>query len=197
MSQDTWPNGSYDDFTDLAGRHEALRQAAAMPDADPRALLDATFAELDAAIEVLTKLADADGGASVPQTQPAATGAERGLLRSVFQNAPAPLLVLEPDGTIRRANAKAGELIGAPPGYVTGKPLTAFVDLPSRAAVQSQLAAAVRTGTTRQADCRLLGAAGPTDVTLTANVITLPDDSRLMVVTVQGVSGSGTHGRPG
>jgi serine phosphatase RsbU (regulator of sigma subunit)/PAS domain-containing protein len=191
MSQDTWPNGSYDDFTDLAGRHEALRQAAAMPDADPRALLDATFAELDAAIEVLTKLADADGGASVPQTQPAATGAERGLLRSVFQNAPAPLLVLEPDGTIRRANAKAGELIGAPPGYVTGKPLTAFVDLPSRAAVQSQLAAAVRTGTARQADCRLLGPAGPTDVTLTANVITLPDDSRLMVVTVQGVSGSG------
>ena len=184
MSQDTWPNGSYADFADLAGRHEALRQAAAMPDADPRALLDATFAELDAAIEVLTKLAETDGGASAPQTQPASSGAERGLLRSVFQNAPAPLLVLEPDGTIRRANAKAGELIGAPPGYATGKPLTAFVDLPSRAAVQSQLAAAIRTGTTRQADCRLLGPAGPADATLAANVITLPDDSRLLVVAV-------------
>ena len=184
MSQDTWPNGSYADFADLAGRHEALRQAAAMPDADPRALLDATFAELDAAIEVLAKLAETAGAASAPQTQPASSGAERGLLRSVFQNAPAPLLVLEPDGTIRRANAKAGELIGAPPGYATGKQLTAFVDLPSRAAVQSQLAAAIRTGTTRQADCRLLGSAGPADATLTANVITLPDDSRLLVVAV-------------
>ena len=182
MSQDTWPNGSYADFADLAGRHEALRQAAAMPDADPRALLDATFAELDAAVEVLAKLAEAAGAASAPQTQPASSGAERGLLRSVFQNAPAPLLVLEPDGTIRRANAKAGELIGAPPGYATGKQLTAFVDLPSRAAVQSQLAAAIRTGTTRQADCRLLGSAGPADATLTANVITLPDDSRLIIV---------------
>ncbi len=184
MSQDTWPNGSYADFADLAERHEALRQAAAMPDADPRALLDATFAELDAAIEVLTKLAETDGGASAPQTRPASSGAERALLRSVFQNAPAPLLLLEPDGTIRRANAKAGELIGAPPGYATGKQLTAFVDLPSRAAVQSQLAAAIRTGTTRQAACRLLGPAGPADATLAANVITLPDDSRLLVITV-------------
>ncbi len=94
MSQDTWPNGSFADFADLAGRHEALRQAAAMPDADPRALLDATFAELDAAIEVLAKLAESAGAASSPQTQPASSGAERGLLRSVFQNAPAPLLVL-------------------------------------------------------------------------------------------------------
>jgi serine phosphatase RsbU (regulator of sigma subunit)/PAS domain-containing protein len=181
MSQDTWPNGSYADFADLAGRHEALRQAAAMPDADPRALLDATLAELDAAIEVLTKLAETAGATSSPETQPASSGAERGLLRSVFQNAPAPLLLLEPDGTIRRANAKAGELIGASPGYATGKQLTAFIDLPSRASVQSQLAAAIRTGTTRQADCRLLGPAGPADATLTANVITLPDDSRLII----------------
>jgi len=35
MSQDTWPNGSY---ADLAERRDGLRQAAAMPGADPRAL---------------------------------------------------------------------------------------------------------------------------------------------------------------
>jgi len=40
MSQDTWPNGSYADFADLARRREALRQATAMPGADPRPLLD-------------------------------------------------------------------------------------------------------------------------------------------------------------
>jgi serine phosphatase RsbU (regulator of sigma subunit)/PAS domain-containing protein len=184
MSQGTWPNGSYADVADLAGRREALRQAAAMPGADPRALLDAAFAELDAAVDLLTKLAEAEGSESAPVALPASFGPERALLRAVFQSAPSPLLVLEADGTIRRANAKAGELIGAPSGYATGKPLTAFIDLPSRAAVQSQLAAAIRTGTTRQADFKLLRPAGPVDATLEASVITPPEGARLLVVTI-------------
>jgi serine phosphatase RsbU (regulator of sigma subunit)/PAS domain-containing protein len=184
MSQGTWPNGSYADVADLAGRREALRQAAAMPGADPRALLDAAFAELDAAVDLLTKLAEAEGSESAPVALPASFGPERALLRAVFQSAPSPLLVLEADGTIRRANAKAGELIGAPSGYATGKPLTAFIDLPSRAAVASQLAAAIRTGTTRQADFKLLRPAGPVDATLEASVITPPEGARLLVVTI-------------
>ena len=154
-----------------------------MPGADPRALLDAAFAELDAAVEALTKLVQAGEPDRTPgEAPPASLSAERSLLRAVFQHAPAPLFVLEPDGTIRRANGKAGDLIGAPPGYATGKPLTAFVDLASRAAVQSQLAAATRTGTTRQADCTLLGPAGPVAATLTASVLT--DGPKLLVVTV-------------
>jgi serine phosphatase RsbU (regulator of sigma subunit)/PAS domain-containing protein len=186
MSQDTWPHGS-DAFADLVRRRDALRHAAALPGADPRGLLEATFAELDAAVDAMTKLAEPGTGAAdagPPDGLPASVSAERGLLRAVFQNAPAPLFLLEPDGTIRRANGKAGDLIGAPPGYATGRPLTAFVDLPSRAAVASQLAAAARTGTARQADCKLLSAAGPVEATMTANVVTLPDGSRLLVVTV-------------
>jgi serine phosphatase RsbU (regulator of sigma subunit)/PAS domain-containing protein len=199
MSQDTWPNGSYADFADLAGRRDALRQAAALPGADPRSLLDATFAELDAAVDAATALAAANAGESGPriaEAVPAALSAERSLLRAVFQDAPAPLFLLETDGTIRRANAKAGELIGAPPGYATGRPLTAFVDLPSRAAMQSQLAAAARTGTARQSECRLLGPAGTggagglsgsgaaADVTMMVNVVNRPDGSRLLVATM-------------
>jgi len=184
MSQGTWPNGSYADVADLAGRREALRQAAAMPGADPRALLDATFAELDAAIDAATKLAEAEGSESAPVALPASFGPERALLRAVFQSAPSPLLVLEADGTIRRANTKAAELIGAPPGYATGKPLTAFIDLPSRAAVQSQLAAAIRTGTARQADFKLLRPGGPADATLEVSVLTPPDGARLLVVAI-------------
>src|ERR1035438_7782754 len=57
MPQDTWPNGSYADFADLARRRDALRQAAAMPGADPVALLDATLVELDAAVDAAAKLA--------------------------------------------------------------------------------------------------------------------------------------------
>ena len=63
MSQDTWPHGS-DAFADLARRRDALRHAAAMPDADPRGLLEATFAELDAAVDAMTKLMESDTGAA-------------------------------------------------------------------------------------------------------------------------------------
>jgi serine phosphatase RsbU (regulator of sigma subunit)/PAS domain-containing protein len=189
-------NGSRADIADLSGRRDALRQAAAMPGADPHALLDATFAELDAAIDVLTKLAEAGSAPSAPEALPASSGAERALLRAVFQNAPAALFLLESDGTIRRANEKAGELIGAPSGYATGKLLTAFADLPSRAAISSQLAAAVRTGLPRQAEIKLLGPAGPADATLIANVITLPDAARLLVVTAT-LAGAGPPRPPG
>jgi serine phosphatase RsbU (regulator of sigma subunit)/PAS domain-containing protein len=182
MSQGSGPGGSDADLADLAGRLGALRQAAAMPGADPRSLLDAAFAELDAAFDVLTKLTEAGPGESAPG-QHDSLSAERALLRGVFQGAPAPLFVLEPDGTVRRANGKAGDLIGAPPGYATGRPLTAFVDLPSRAAVQSQLAAVVRTGTARQVECKLLGPDGPADATLLVDAVTLPEGGRLLVVT--------------
>ncbi len=81
---------------------------------------------------------------------------ERRLLHAVFQQAPVPLFLLEQDGTIRRANNQAAALLGSPSGYATGKPLTAFIDLPFRAAVQTQLAAVARTGKPRTAGCRIL-----------------------------------------
>jgi PAS domain-containing protein len=189
MSEDTGPNGAYANLADLTGRRDALRQAAGLPDADPRALLDAAFAELDAAAEVLAKLIHAsagepDGAAGAPGP----LSAERNLLRAVFQQAPVALFLLEQDGTIRRANDRAGGLIGAPAGYATGKPLTAFVDVASRAVVQSQLAAAARTGTATQAGCTLLGPDGPVAATLTASV--LQDGARLLVVTASGGPGA-------
>jgi serine phosphatase RsbU (regulator of sigma subunit) len=154
-----------------------------MPGADPRALLEAAFAELDGAVEALTRLAGSGPEPAAAAAAPGALGAERALLRAVFQHAPTPLFLLEPDGTIRRANSRAGDLIGAPPGYATGRALTAFVDPPSRAAVMSQLAAAARTGTVRQVECKLLGPAGPADATLTADVIDMQDGTRLLIVT--------------
>jgi len=176
------PNGSDAYLADLPGRREALRHAAAMPGADPRALLDAAFAELDAAVEELTRLTEtaAEESAAAPTSE--SVRAERALLRAVFQHAPVPLFVLGQDATVRRANARAGDLIGAPPGYATGKTVTAFVDLPFRAAVTSQLAAVARAGTVRQVQCRLLGPHGPVDTLLTASTITLQDGTRLLVV---------------
>ena len=97
---------------------------------------------------------------------PESVRAERRLLHAVFQQAPVPLFLLEQDGTIRRANNKAAELLGAPTGYATGKTLAAFIDLPARAAVHTQLAAALRTGKPRTAACRILTADGPLDAVI-------------------------------
>ena len=186
MPQDIWTKGSDAYLADLPGRREALRRAAAMPGADPRSLLDAAFAELDAAVEALTKLTETAADQSAETAAPDPLSAERALLRAVFQHAPVPLFVLEQDATVRRANARAGDLIGAPPGYATGKALTAFVDLAARAAVSSQLAAAAQTGTPRKMECRLLGPDGPADAVLTARGIALQDGTQLLVVSATG-----------
>jgi serine phosphatase RsbU (regulator of sigma subunit)/PAS domain-containing protein len=195
MSQNTW-NGEYPGIAGLAERSAALRQASALPGANPQALLDAAFAELDGAIEMLAAWgtdgeAAADSSASVPReggpggrTLPDTLNAERRQLRAVFQRAPVPLFVLEQDGTVRRANNAAGDLIGSSPGYATGRPLTAFVDLASRAAVQSQLAAVARTRAARRMECKMLGTDGAEDQILTVGSVELADGQQLLVATV-------------
>jgi serine phosphatase RsbU (regulator of sigma subunit)/PAS domain-containing protein len=192
MPQDGWPDESAES---IASRRDALRQAAGLPGADLGTLIEAAFTELDAAIEAIGAAApdggpqqDAQAGDSLPET----VRAERRLLHAVFQQAPAPLFLLERDGTIRRANNSAAALLGVPSGYATGKVLTAFVDLPFRAAVQTQLAAVLRTGKTRTAGCRLLTADGPVDLTLGAAVADLPGDPAVLIVTAQP-----SPGRPG
>jgi len=149
MSQETWPNGSSADLAELAGRRDALRQAAGLPGADPRELLDAAFAELDAAVEMLAKLVRPIPGSLTRRRGTRILrphSARKDACCGRCSAAPAPLFLLEPDGAIRRANNRAGELIGTPPGYATGKPLNRVrrSRLPGR--VQSQLAAATRTG---------------------------------------------------
>ena len=172
---------------DIAARRDALRQAAGLPGVDPRWLIDAALTELDAAIEAIGAGSSATSGGREPspaEVAPESVHAERRLLHAVFQQAPAPLFLLEQDGTIRRANNKAAALLGAPSGYATGKPLSAFIDLPFRAAVQTQLAAVARTGKPRTANCRILTADGPLDVALTAAAAELPGDPPVRIVTI-------------
>src|ERR1700749_311963 len=145
MSLDAWRG---DSLSEMTARRDALRQSANVPGGDPRALLDAVLPELDAAIDTLAGVqkTEVSDGPAVPET----VRAERKLLHEVFQQAPVPLFLLETDGTIRRASARAPSLLRAPPGYATGKDRTVFVDLPLRAAVQTQLAAVARTGAPRR-----------------------------------------------
>ena len=153
-----------DQLTELEARYAALRQAARSAGAEPGDVLDAAFTELEGAIDLLRAAGASPSEPGRPpsaESQPAGTdSAERSLLRAVFQDAPVPLLLLTRDGTVQRVNRSAGDLIGAKPGYATGRPFTAFVALPSRAAVNSQLTAVSRTGKQRRIRCSLIAADG-------------------------------------
>lgn len=168
----------------LRARSDALRQAATMPGAEPGTLLEAAFAELDGAVDVLTTLRRRSAGRPAERSGSEAQLAERRLLRAVFQDAPVPLFLLGRDATVHRVNISAGDLLGSRPGYATGKLFTAFVDLPSRAAVHSQIAAVARTGRTRKIRCRLLSPDGPLDSELTVALASLRGDADQLIVTV-------------
>lgn len=179
----------------LKERYAGLRQAAGLPGTDARAVLQAAFAELDAAVDVLGAMragpapGPAQGGGG---SGPEALLAERRLLRAVFQEAPVPMFLLGPDATVQRVNARASELLGSGVGYAVGKLFTAFVDLPSRAAVQSQLAAVARTGQTRRIRCRLLRPEGPAPAELTVGLARLRGDADqfVLVASAPGVAAS-------
>jgi serine phosphatase RsbU (regulator of sigma subunit)/PAS domain-containing protein len=153
-----------DQLTELEARYAALRQAARSSGAQAGDVLDAAFTELEGAIELLRAVGASSGepGRRSPaESQPAGTdSAERSLLRAMFAEAPVPLLLLTRDGTVQRVNRSAGDLIGAKPGYATGRPFAAFVALPSRAAVNSQLTAVARTGRQRRIRCSLIAEDG-------------------------------------
>lgn len=181
------------DAADFKRRVTALRQAAGMPEAQPAPLLDAALAELEAAVSELDRL-DAlgqpdDGGS--PQAS-----SDRRLLHAIFQQAPVALFVLGRDGAVRRANTAAAELVGAAQGYATGRSFSALVEPPSRAAVRSQLAAAVRTAEPRLLTCGLYGPSGSQQCQVMLRTISIRgEDSRLLATVlptnIQGKAGRG------
>jgi serine phosphatase RsbU (regulator of sigma subunit)/PAS domain-containing protein len=172
----------------LKERYAGLRQAAALPGADARAVLEAAFAELDTAVDVLgaMRAGPAPGPSQAGGPGPEALLTERRLLRAVFQDAPVPMFLLSPDATVQRVNIRGGELLGSAPGYAVGKLFTAFVDLPSRAAVQSQLAAVARTGKIRRIQCRLLRPDGLAGTELTVGLAQVRGDGDQLVVVASG-----------
>jgi PAS domain S-box-containing protein len=90
----------------LAETEEQLRQA---------------LAELQAASLEIEAEAEALAAATV------AAGDDAASWRSVFQEAPEPILVSDGEATIRWANAAAGEVLGKRAEYLVGKPLVVFV----------------------------------------------------------------------
>ena len=179
MSETTGP------VAGLETRYAALRQAARSAGDDAGDVLEAAFTELEGAIDLLR--AAAPGGRGEPSGAPS-DNAERGLLRAVFQDAPVPLFLITRDGTVQRVNRAAGDIIGAKPGYATGRPFIAFVALASRAAVNSQLTAVGRTGKPRQIRCSLVAGDGLVPCELVIGRVGVkgnPDESDPLLVAVR------------
>ena len=161
-----------------------MRQAAGLPGAELGPLLEAALAELDGAVQAIAGAEDpASGGPGGDLAD--GPHAERRLLQAVYQQVPVPLFLLGLDGTVRRANSAAGQLVGSRSGYPTGKLLTAFIDLPFRAALQSQLAAVVRTGEVRTLRCGVLTAEGVAECEVTVCPVLARGDSGQLIAAVR------------
>jgi PAS domain-containing protein len=106
--------GLESEISGLAERRGQLQQAASLPGADLRQVLEAAFAELDGAIDALTSMGAQAAAGPGPDRQAGGLNADRRLLHAVFQEAPVPLFLLDRDGTVRRANRRAGKLRGQP-----------------------------------------------------------------------------------
>ena len=182
---------SPNDLDGLRSRAAALRQAASLPQADSAVLLEAALADLDGAIAALD-----DVNSAGPGTDGRALSglhSDRRLLHAVFTGTPAPLYVVDHDGTVLRANAAACELLGVGPGYATGRSLAALVEPSVRAALRSQLAAAARTAAAARLRCGMLADAGVIRCELEIRPLAVRGDVDRLLITVSPDGGA----RPG
>src|SRR5215472_17180596 len=171
------------DTAGLRSRAAGLRQAARLPRAQPQVLLDAALAELDAAVAALDR-ADGVVDTSGDGRESAGAHPDRRLLHAVFTATPLPLYVVDRDGTVLRANTAASELLGAGPGYATGRSLTTLIEPAARAALRSKLAAVMRTGVGEQISCGLLGSDGVIPSGLLIEPLTVRGDVDRMLVAI-------------
>lgn len=188
MASDNDVTALESEIAELTERVAALRDAAASPGPGMRSNLEAALAELDLALEVMAKLRDQlqAPAPATPDRVARTADLERRLLRTVFQAAPTPMFLLGTDGVVRRVNRQAANLLGLPRGYTTGKPLPAFVDLATRAALRSQLNAVVRTQRPRQVRCNMLSSRGRVDTVLTVDLVEVAGEAEPLLVAVAG-----------
>ncbi|MEU5987817.1 SpoIIE family protein phosphatase [Spirillospora sp. NPDC047418] len=187
------PESLLREISDLEGRIGELRQAAGIPEPDLRATLDAALVELELALTVLRTMGGEQTG---EQGGSAAAENERRVLRTVFQDAPVPLFLLDRTTSVRRVNRQAAMLLGTSSGYVSGKQFTAFCDMATRAAVRSQLAAVVRSGRRRRVNVRFLGRDHPVDAVVTLARVWIRGEPDPMVVVAAGPTTTPTDDGP-
>ncbi|WP_304453426.1 GAF domain-containing protein [Nocardiopsis sp. YSL2] len=168
----------------LSERVAALRSTHAMYPDDARGTAEAALTELEYAERLL-----ADAGAELArsyseQPEPRRQGddGDRVLLRAMFAELSVPVVLLDHEGYIRRINNAGATQLGSAPGYLTGKPFTHFVDLRTRAALQSWLASVLRGGGSTTVQARLAQRGWAEDVHLTLTRLELPTEPHPLVL---------------
>ena len=186
MREPAAPTDFDPEIAQLRERVQSLRGAAEGPASGLRSTLEVVLGELESAMGLLGKLRSSPHLGEAFGAGGAGAEAERRLLRAVFQEVPAPIFLLEGDTAIRRVNRQAATLLDMEPGSATGKPFTAFVDPAARRAVRAQLTGVLQTGRPRRLRCRLAGAAGKVETTLTFDVLDRPGEAGRLVMAVAG-----------
>lgn len=184
MARDQGAGPAHVDVDAFAARISALRVSRDCAPEDALATLDAALAELFRAEHDLRKWQEQEfaAGPSGPDAQ--LRDRDLQLLLSTFRDLPVPALLLDRGGAIRRANRLAAELLGVATAYVNGRPFSAFVELPARAALASHLADVAATGRVAHFDSRLQSGAGSTDVRLALSRVDVPGGHQLLSVLV-------------
>ncbi|PSK98577.1 PAS domain-containing protein [Murinocardiopsis flavida] len=171
------------DISDLGERAAALRSTHAMYPGDSASTAEAALAELGYAEQLLR-----DCGARLAEDAAPARRAggdeERTLLRAVFTELSVPVVLLDHEGHIRRINTVGAERLGSSSGFLTGKPLSIFVDLRRRAAMRSRLAAVLRGGEAATFDSRLARRGWAEDVHLTLTRMDVATETNPLVLVV-------------
>lgn len=177
-------------------RVAALRVARDCAPDDAHATLDAALAELERASEQLQLRGQREG--HVPDdvtddvtddaalSDAARAGDERDLLDGAFHELPVAALLLDHTGVVRRVNRFAADVLASSPTYATGRRLSAFIDLPARAAFAAHLASVLSGGHVAHFDSRLVSETSSTDVRLAMSGIDVPGAAEPLVSLVVG-----------
>ncbi|WP_285758788.1 GAF domain-containing protein [Nocardiopsis ansamitocini] len=171
-------------ITELSERVEALRTTHTTYPDDAAGTAGAALAELGFAERLLrdcgSQLATLTGaGRNRRGTQ---HDDERVVLRAVFNELSIPVVLLDHLGYIRRINTIGAQHLGSSPGYLTGKPLSIFVDLRRRAAMRSWLATVLQGGEPASFDSRLARRGWAEDVHLTLSRLDVPTEPHPLVL---------------
>lgn len=171
------------EIAELNGRAAALRSTHAMHPGDASGTAEAALVELGFAERLLAECQERlSAQAGAPRRH--AEEEERAVLRAVFTELSVPVVLLDHECHIRRANPAAADQLGSTSGYVTGKPFASFVDLRRRAAVRSRLAAVLRDGEPASFESRLAQRGWAEDVQLTLSRLEVPTEANPMLLVV-------------
>lgn len=184
MAEDLVEPGRGFDVAAFAERVSALRVARECAPEDALATLDAALVELGRCVDEVRRRDRQESPVPSAATGSETAGQEHRVLDGTFERLPLPVVLVDHNGSIRRANRLAPEFLGVAPSYLRGRTFSPFVELSARAAFASQLSGVLGSGGRTTFVSRLSTGAGCVDVRLAMSRIDVPGSRQPVVVLV-------------